>query len=56
MNHETFSVLHIIMLHMINKVRDFPDSLMVKIPSFHFRGTGLVPGWGAKIPMAWPKH
>ena len=33
--------------------RDFPGGPMVKT---HAGGTGLIPGWGTKIPHAvWPK-
>ena len=30
---------------------DFFDSPVVKTPCFHCRGTGSIPGWGAKIPL-----
>lgn len=35
---------------------DFSNGPLVKAPYFHCRGTGLVPGWGSKIPHAtWHK-
>ena len=31
---------------------DFPGGPVVKIPCFHFRGHGSIPGQGTKIPHA----
>ena len=31
---------------------DFPGGPMVKTLPFSARGTGLIPGWGTKIPDA----
>ena len=32
--------------------REFPGGLQVKIPGFHCRGPGSIPGWGIEIPQA----
>ena len=29
---------------------DFPGGPVDKIPCFHGRGTGSIPGWGTKVP------
>ena len=36
----------------INKFWEFPGGPVVRTPCFHYRGTGLTPGWGTKIPQA----
>ena len=33
-------------------LRSFPSSPVVKTPSFYWKGFGLIPGWGTKIPYA----
>ena len=36
---------------------DYPGSSVVKISPSNARGTGSIPGWGAKIPhVSWPKN
>ena len=37
-------------LSKIPKHWDFPGDPLVKAPSFQCRGSGLIPGWGTKIP------
>ena len=34
------------------KKKEFPGVCVVRTPCFHRRSTGLIPGWGTKIPHA----